>query len=81
VASNRSREGYEKQREHTGRILKASEGMSSVRNTDSKGRPVNRVEDVREGPDGGIDLVTAFQAKNKQALARVQGIFNRKLGR
>jgi hypothetical protein len=34
MASNRSREGYQKQREHIARILKASEGMSSVRNTD-----------------------------------------------
>jgi hypothetical protein len=81
MASNRSREGYQKQREHIARILKASEGMSSVRNTDSKGRSVTSVENVREGPDGGIDLVTEFEAKNKQALARVQGIFNKKLGR
>ena len=81
MASNRSREGIARQRHHAQRILNASEGMSSVRNKDSKGRPVTSVEDVREGPDGGIDLVTEFEAKNKQALSRVQGIFNKKLGR
>jgi hypothetical protein len=55
--------------------------MSSVRHEDSKGRPITSGADVKEGPDGGIDLVTKFEAKNKQALARVQRIFNQKLGR
>ncbi len=81
MASNRSREGYERQRQHVQRILDASQGMSSVRNKDSKGRPVTHVEDVREGPDGGIDLVTEFEAKNKQAISRVQNKINKKLGR
>ena len=79
MASNRSRDGYERQRQQVQRILDASQGMSSIRNEDSKGRPVKSVKDVREGPDGGIDLVTKFKARNKQALPRVQHIFNRKL--
>lgn len=81
MPSNRSREGYDKQRQHVQRIVDASQGMSSVRHEDSKGRPVTSGQDVREGPDGGIDLVTKFGAKNKQALSRVQRIFNTKLGR
>jgi hypothetical protein len=76
--NNRSEEGYERQRQHVARILKAGEGMASVRHKDSKGRAVTNADDVRKGPDGGIDLVTEFEAKNKQALSRVQNIFNKK---
>ncbi len=74
-----SKEGYERQRQHVERILKASQGMESVRHKDSRGRAVTKVEDVRKGPDGGIDLVTEFEAKNKQALSRVKNLFNKRL--
>lgn len=77
--NQRSKEGHERQRQFVERILKASEGMASVQHKDSKGRAVRRAEDVRKGPDGGIDLVTEFEAKNKQALRRVQNLFNKKL--
>jgi hypothetical protein len=77
--NNRSREGYAKQREHVQRIIDASRGMSSVNHEDSKGRPITSGKDVREGPDGGIDLVTNIEAKNRQALSRVQRIFDEKL--
>ena len=81
MPSNRSREGYEKQRQHVQRIVDASRGMSSVRHEDSKGRPVTSGQDVREGPDGGIDLVTKVETKNKQSMSRVQNILDKKFGR
>ncbi len=83
MSNNRSRsdEGYEKQRQHVQRIIDASRGMRSVRHEDSKGRPVHSGDDVRKGPDGGIDLVTTFEAKNKQALSRVKNRFNAKLSK
>lgn len=68
---SRSREGYDKQREHVQRIVDASRGMSSVQHEDSKGRPVRSAKDVKEGTDRGIDLVTTFTIRNKQALSRV----------
>ena len=82
MPSNRKssrKEGYDKQREHVQRIVDATKGMKSVRHTDLKGRPVRSKADVTEGADGGIDLVTTLTAKNKQAMSRVQKIFNEKV--
>jgi hypothetical protein len=79
MSSNRSKEGYAKQREWTDRILKASAGSNSITHEDGKGRPVRSVDDVRHGSDMGIDLVTNISAKNKQATARVRNAFEAKL--
>lgn len=79
MSSNRSAEGYAKQREWTGRILKASAGSKSITHEDGKGRPVRTVDDVRHGSDMGIDLVTNISAKNKQATARVRNRFEKRL--
>jgi hypothetical protein len=79
MSSNRSKEGYAKQREWTERILKASAGSKSITHEDGKGRPVRSVDDVRHGSDMGIDLVTNISAKNKQATARVRNAFEAKL--
>jgi hypothetical protein len=79
MSSNRSKEGYAKQREWTDRILKASAGSNSITHEDGKGRPVRSVDDVRHGSDMGIDLVTIISAKNKQATARVRNAFEAKL--
>ena len=79
MSSNRSNEGYAKQREWTDRILKASAGSKSITHEDGKGRPIKTVEDVRHGSDMGIDLVTNISTKNKQAAARVRNAFEAKL--
>jgi hypothetical protein len=79
MSSNRSKEGYAKQREWTDRILKASAGSKSITHEDGKGRPVRTVDDVRYGSDMGIDLVTNISAKNKQATARVRNRFEKRL--
>jgi hypothetical protein len=79
MSNRRSREGYEKQREHTRKILNASEGMNSITHTDSRGRPITSEDDIREGPDGGIDLITTFETKNKQSMSRVKNKFEKKL--
>jgi hypothetical protein len=79
MSTNRSKEGYAKQREWTERILKASEGSKSISHEDGRGRPVRTVDDVRHGADMGIDLVTRVSAKSKQATARVRNAFEAKL--
>lgn len=79
MSNNRSREGYEKQREWTDRILKASAGSKSITHEDGKGRPVTSIDDVRQGSDMGIDLVTNLTTLNKQANARVRNGFEAKL--
>jgi hypothetical protein len=75
-----SAKGYAKQREITQRIIDASQGMSSVSHEDSKGRPITSASDVKMGPDGGIDMITTFTARNKQALSRVKRCFDSKVG-
>lgn len=74
-----SKQGYERQREFTARILKASEGMSSITHEDSKGRPIRSMDDVRHGADMGIDMKTTIDAKSNQALSRVRNKFNSRL--
>lgn len=72
-------QGYDKQREHVQRIVDATKGMKSVRHTDSKERPIRSGADVKEGADGGHDLVTTLTTKNKQSMSRVQKIFEKKV--
>ena len=82
MPSNRKssrKEGYDKQREHVQRIVDATKSMKSVRHTDSKGRLIRSGADVREGADGGHDMVTIVTAKNRQAMSRVQKIFEEKV--
>ena len=79
MSSNRSKEGYAKQREWTERILKASAGSKCIIHEDFAGRPVRTVDDIPYGRDRGIDLVTDVTAKNNQAVARVRNAFNAKL--
>jgi len=82
MPSNRKssrKEGYDKQREHVQRIVDVTKSMESVHHTDSKGRPMRSGADVKEGPDGGHDLVTTLTTKNKQAMSRVKKIFEEKV--
>jgi len=72
-------EGYDKQREHVQRIVDATKSMKSVQHTDSKGRPIRSAADVKEGADGGIDLITTLITRNKQAMSRVQKLFEEKV--
>jgi hypothetical protein len=73
------KEGYDKQREHSQRIVDATKSMKSVQHTDSKGRPIRSGADVKEGADGGIDLVTTVTTKNKQSMSWVKKIFEDKV--
>ena len=79
AGKSNSKQGYERQREFTGLILKASEGLSGITHEDSKGRPIRSAIDVRHGPDMGIDMETTIEAKNNQALSRKRNIFNARL--
>ena len=79
MSSNRSKEGYARQREWTENILIASRGSKSITHEDGKGRPVRSADDVRHGSDRGVDLVTTISAKNKQAIAKVKNAFEAKL--
>ena len=74
MASN-SKRGYEWQAEQTTRIIDASAGSKNIRHHDSRGRPITSADDLTHGADDGIDLVTTFSGKNKQAKSRARNFF------
>lgn len=78
MASN-SKRGYEWQGEQTDYIIQAGARSKNVNHYDSHGRPIKSSADVVHGADGGIDLVTMFSGKNKQAQSRARNLFEENL--
>ena len=71
--------GFVAQKRVVGAYIEAASTMKSVTVTDSKGRPLSKPEDVRKGPDGGVDAKATINAKRPQDVSRVATMLEKKI--
>ena len=71
VPLTRSQLGYKFQRDHFEQLFRGVSDWPSIEFLDAYGVPITSLEDVSEGPDGGIDAILRVTTRTERGAKNV----------